>query len=224
MATSICRTPGNGASAITSMPSRCRRRAAARCACRGTRTRAFNLGCPVLGVDEHNGALHVTTPKGVFRLDFLIFSTGFRLDWAARPEFSALAPHVRLWRDRYTPRPGEEDAELSDSPDLGPAFELREDARPAAGTVARALLLLPGVAHARQRLGRHPGHQRRRAPAGAGHRRAAVPGRHRRPLRRDAGLRRAGDLRRRVDARAAAAVEPAQPAAAAASPAREAAR
>ncbi|MGA3703385.1 NAD(P)-binding domain-containing protein [Ralstonia nicotianae] len=86
----------------------------------------FNLGCPVLGVDEHNGALHVTTPKGVFRLDFLIFSTGFRLDWAARPEFSALAPHVRLWRDRYTPRPGEEDAELSDSPDLGPAFELRE--------------------------------------------------------------------------------------------------
>lgn len=82
----------------------------------------------------------------------------------------------------------------------------REDARPAAGTVARALLLLPGVAHARQRLGRHPGHQRRRAPAGAGHRRAAVPGRHRRPLRRDAGLRRAGDLRRRVDARAAAAV------------------
>lgn len=65
----------------------------------------FNLGCPVLGVDEHNGALHVTTPKGVFRLDFLIFSTGFRLDWAARPEFSALAPHVRLWRDRYTPAP-----------------------------------------------------------------------------------------------------------------------
>ena len=86
----------------------------------------FNLGCAILGVDEHDGVLHVATPKGVFHLDFLIFSTGFRTDWASRPEFSLLAPHIRLWRDRYTPRPGEEDTELSDSPDLGPAFEFRE--------------------------------------------------------------------------------------------------
>ena len=86
----------------------------------------FNLGCGILGVDEHDGMLHVATTKGVFQLDFLIFSTGFRTDWAARPEFSALAPHIRQWRDRYTPRPGEEDAELADSPDLGHAFEFRE--------------------------------------------------------------------------------------------------
>jgi cation diffusion facilitator CzcD-associated flavoprotein CzcO len=86
----------------------------------------FNLGCGILGVDEHDGVLHVATTKGVFQLDFLIFSTGFRTDWGARPEFSALAAHIRQWRDRYTPRPGEEDAELSDSPDLGPVFEFRE--------------------------------------------------------------------------------------------------
>jgi len=86
----------------------------------------FNLGCGILGVDEHEGVLHVATTKGVFQLDFLIFSTGFRTDWASRPEFSALAPHIRQWRDRYTPRPGEEDAELADSPDLGHAFEFRE--------------------------------------------------------------------------------------------------
>lgn len=100
----------------------------------------------------------------------------------------------------------------------------REDARPAAGSVARALLLLPGIAHARQRLGRHPGHQRRRAPAGAGHRGAAVPGGHRRPLRRDADLCRAGDLRRRMDPAPPPQSEPAQPAESTASPAREAAR
>ena len=86
----------------------------------------FNFGCAILGVDEHDGVLHVATPKGVFHLDFLIFSTGFRTDWASRPEFRLLAPHIRQWRDRYTPRPGEEDTELSDSPDLGPAFEFRE--------------------------------------------------------------------------------------------------
>ena len=60
----------------------------------------FNFGCAILGMDEHDGVLHVATPKGVFHLDFLIFSTGFRTDWASRPEFSALAPHIRQWRDQ----------------------------------------------------------------------------------------------------------------------------
>ncbi|CAJ0787440.1 FAD-dependent urate hydroxylase [Ralstonia mannitolilytica] len=86
----------------------------------------FNLGCGILRVEERDGVLHVTTSKGMFELDFLIFSTGFRTDWAARPEFSTLAPHVRQWRDRFTPQPGEEDAELADSPDLGHAFEFLE--------------------------------------------------------------------------------------------------
>ena len=46
----------------------------------------------------------------------------------ARPEFAALAPHIRAWKDRYTPPAGEEDAELADAPDLGPTFELQEKA------------------------------------------------------------------------------------------------
>ena len=86
----------------------------------------FNLACPVLDVDQQGDGLAVYTPKGTFELDFLIVSTGFRIDWFSRPEFAAIAPHIRAWRTRYTPPPGFEDQELSDSPDVGPVFELQE--------------------------------------------------------------------------------------------------
>jgi cation diffusion facilitator CzcD-associated flavoprotein CzcO len=86
----------------------------------------FNLGCGVQDLALVGDEIHATTPKGVFVLDFLIFSTGFRIDWTVRPEFAALAPHVRAWGDRYVPPAGEEDQELHDSPDLGAVFELQE--------------------------------------------------------------------------------------------------
>lgn len=86
----------------------------------------FNLSCPILDLAIVDGDIHATTPKGVFVLDFLVFSTGFRIDWTARPEFAALAPNVRSWGDRYTPDADQEDQELTDSPDLGSAFELQE--------------------------------------------------------------------------------------------------
>ncbi|AOY90679.1 FAD-dependent oxidoreductase [Cupriavidus sp. USMAA2-4] len=91
----------------------------------------FHLGCPIEGLEPAGAGLRVQTPKGVFELDFLIFSTGFRIALETRPEFAAIAPHIRFWRDRYTPRAGQEDQELSDSPDLGPAFEFLEN-RPGA--------------------------------------------------------------------------------------------
>ena len=86
----------------------------------------FNLGCAAQDVTLVDDAIDVGTPKGIFTVDFLIFSTGFRIDWATRPEFAVLAPNVRAWKDRYTPPPGQEDQELADSPDLGQAFELQE--------------------------------------------------------------------------------------------------
>jgi cation diffusion facilitator CzcD-associated flavoprotein CzcO len=86
----------------------------------------FHTGCAALGVAVQDGALQLQSTKGLFTLDFLVFSTGFRIDWTARPEFATIAPHIRAWKDRYTPPPGEADQELSDSPDLGPAFELQE--------------------------------------------------------------------------------------------------
>ncbi|MBB1635558.1 NAD(P)-binding domain-containing protein [Cupriavidus sp. UME77] len=86
----------------------------------------FNLACPIERIEQAGDALLVHTPKGAFELDFLIFSTGFRIALETREEFSAFARHIRYWRDRYTPAAGQEDQELSDSPDLGPAFEFLE--------------------------------------------------------------------------------------------------
>ena len=85
----------------------------------------FHLGCAVQGAYEQNGALLVRTSVGPIALDFLIFATGFAIDWAARPMLRHVAPFVRSWHERWTPPPGEEDAELSASPDLGPDFEFQ---------------------------------------------------------------------------------------------------
>ena len=86
----------------------------------------FNLSCAIQAVRWTGEEIEVATSKGSFRFDFLMLSTGFRIDWYARPEFAAIAPHVRSWRDRYAAPPAEEDRELADSPDLGRAFELNE--------------------------------------------------------------------------------------------------
>lgn len=87
----------------------------------------FNLGCAVERVEPVGDKLHVHTTQGVFVLDFLIVSTGFAIDWRLRPEFADIAPHVRLWGQRFTPEAGQDDAELSASPDLGPLFEFQGD-------------------------------------------------------------------------------------------------
>ena len=86
----------------------------------------FHFASPILAASEARGALRVTTPHGVHRLDFLILATGFAIAPETRPELRNLAPHIRRWSDSYTPPPGEEDEGLAASPDLGPGFEFRE--------------------------------------------------------------------------------------------------
>ncbi|AMP00236.1 FAD binding domain protein [Collimonas arenae] len=86
----------------------------------------FILGAAINDIAVGEQGMRVSTTRGVFDLDFLIFSTGFRIDWTIRPEFAAIAPHIRNWSDRYTPPAGDEDAELADSPDLGMAFEFQQ--------------------------------------------------------------------------------------------------
>ncbi|QIL70766.1 NAD(P)/FAD-dependent oxidoreductase [Diaphorobacter sp. HDW4B] len=90
----------------------------------------FNLGTQMLDLEYVNDGtrdeIRVTTNKGVFKFDFLIFSTGFRIDWSQRSEFAAIAPFARSWKDRFEHPVGEDDQELADSPDLGPSFELQE--------------------------------------------------------------------------------------------------
>lgn len=86
----------------------------------------FHLGSPLLHLEREGEALRVTTPKGSYGLDFLIFATGFRQDLDRRPEFAAFAPHIRLWQDRFSAPDGLDDEELATSPDLGPGFEFQE--------------------------------------------------------------------------------------------------
>lgn len=87
----------------------------------------FLLGTAIESVTQAaDGALQLQTNRGPLALDFLFFSTGFRIDWSARPEFAAIAPHILAWRERYTPPAGDEDNELADMPYLGPVFEFQE--------------------------------------------------------------------------------------------------
>lgn len=87
----------------------------------------FLLGSPVESVAvQADGSLLLQTPTAHLHYDFLVFATGFRSNWALRPEFSPFAPHIKLWSDRYSVPAGQEDLELSQLPDLGPLFEFLE--------------------------------------------------------------------------------------------------
>jgi cation diffusion facilitator CzcD-associated flavoprotein CzcO len=85
----------------------------------------FHLGVSIVGVEERHGALQVGTSAGPIELDFLIFATGFKVDWRQRPMLRHIAPSIGVWKDRYAPLPGSEDDELAESPDLGAAFEFQ---------------------------------------------------------------------------------------------------
>lgn len=88
----------------------------------------FNLGAAVDHVSMEGEEIHVHTPKGVFKLDFLFFATGFKIDWAMRPEYASFSHLVRTWSERYQAPVDEVDAELAACPDLGPNFEFQAKA------------------------------------------------------------------------------------------------
>ena len=85
----------------------------------------FHLGVAIEDAVERDGALQVRTSAGPIALDFLIFATGFKVDWRQRPMLRRIAPCIRIWKDRYRPPAGDDDSELAESPDLGPAFEFQ---------------------------------------------------------------------------------------------------
>jgi len=86
----------------------------------------LHLACPVEGLREEDGGIVAETPQGPFALDFIIFATGFRVALEERPELALIAPHIRLWRDRFPQPPGQESEELATSPDLAPDFSFQE--------------------------------------------------------------------------------------------------
>jgi cation diffusion facilitator CzcD-associated flavoprotein CzcO len=86
----------------------------------------FNFGCALERFEVSGQDFVVHTTKGPFALDFVIFSTGFMIDWWKRPEYAAIAPNVLSWGDRLSTASEPGAQEMIDSPDLGPAFEFKE--------------------------------------------------------------------------------------------------
>jgi cation diffusion facilitator CzcD-associated flavoprotein CzcO len=86
----------------------------------------FHLGSPILALEEAGDHVVLTTPKGRYEADFVIFATGFRVDLASRPELAAFAPFIRLWGDDFVPPASQENPELAGSPRLGDSFEFLE--------------------------------------------------------------------------------------------------
>ncbi|WP_113447575.1 flavin-containing monooxygenase [Rhizobium cremeum] len=83
----------------------------------------FHLASPINDLVEAGDAVDVVTPKGRYRTDLVIFATGFSVDFGKRPEFSALAGKILLWRDAYTSPAGWEHEGIGSTPYLGPSFE-----------------------------------------------------------------------------------------------------
>jgi len=86
----------------------------------------FHLGSPLLKLEQDGDHIVITTPKGRYQTDFIIFGTGFQVDLASRPELAEFAPHIRLWRDRFPVPADRPNPELETSPDLGESFEFLE--------------------------------------------------------------------------------------------------
>lgn len=87
----------------------------------------FFLDCAINSVQQQENGLLIDTTQGALRYDFLIAATGFTNNFHDRPEFAAIAPHIRSWADgRYRPEMGPARQSMLEAPDLGPTFEFRE--------------------------------------------------------------------------------------------------
>ncbi|KPA85266.1 hypothetical protein ABB37_01611 [Leptomonas pyrrhocoris] len=87
----------------------------------------FHFGAAVEKVSvRDDGRVRVETTKGLMATDFVIFATGYAVDWQQRPEFAPFASHVLQWKDVYSPPEGLPSKDMSQFPYLGPSFEFRE--------------------------------------------------------------------------------------------------
>jgi FAD-dependent urate hydroxylase len=94
--------------------------------CRRFENFAWHANCAWRSVRDQAGVATVETNVGTFAFDFIIFATGVETDLSARPELASILHHIALWRDRFTPPPGEESDLLARHPYLGAAFEFME--------------------------------------------------------------------------------------------------
>jgi cation diffusion facilitator CzcD-associated flavoprotein CzcO len=94
--------------------------------CRRFENFAWHPNCGWHLVRDEGGAAQVEADTSKFTFDFIIFATGMETDLSVRPELAPIIHHIALWRDRFTPPPGEESDLLARHPYLGPAFEFME--------------------------------------------------------------------------------------------------
>jgi len=78
------------------------------------------------GARLEDGRVRIETVRGPFTADFLICGTGVRQNVHLKPELAGIADQIALWRDRFTPPPGEEDELLANHPYLGADFAFLE--------------------------------------------------------------------------------------------------
>lgn len=84
-------------------------------------------GCAWRSLEVEDDVVTIHTRAGErHQVDFVIVGTGFVTDLALRPELAEVEPHLARWADRYQPPAGEEHADLSRHPYLGPSFEFTE--------------------------------------------------------------------------------------------------
>lgn len=84
---------------------------------------AFHLGTTLESARMEGDEVVLETTLGPRRYDFVIFATGFKVDWSQKPFLARLAGMVRTWAGRITPENGTNYPALLDLPDLGPGFE-----------------------------------------------------------------------------------------------------
>ena len=87
---------------------------------------AWHANCDWRSVRDESGVAKVETEAGTFAFDFIIFGTGVETNLSMRPELAPIVRHIALWRDRFTPPPGEGSDLLANHPYLGMAFEFTE--------------------------------------------------------------------------------------------------
>jgi cation diffusion facilitator CzcD-associated flavoprotein CzcO len=93
-------------------------------------------GCSWSTVAMDGDQIRIAATDGVHAADFVILGTGYMTDMAVRPEFAEHLEKIALWRDVFTPPPGDEDASLAGAPYLGPNFEMLEKSPGAAPWLA----------------------------------------------------------------------------------------
>ena len=93
----------------------------------------LHLAAPAQSIRVEDGRVVVHAAGEEFRCDFVIVGTGYYVDLAARPELANFHREILLWRDRFVPRHGDEDADLGAHPYLGAGHEYLEKVPGAAG-------------------------------------------------------------------------------------------